>query len=136
MNNKEILKQLIEEANSLDAEELAENLDSRGVIALPVRIGNLVFAAIGKCHSEVVDGKMFLKSAIDELTVTEVSSRGFWAGGKYFPYGQIGLNVFFFRENAERAAAFWLGKELGKMDERVQKIQKMCGGGNAEIPRT
>lgn len=128
MNNKEILKQLIEEANSLDAEELAENLDSRGVIALPVRIGDLVFAAIGKCHSEVVDGKMFLKSAIDELTVTEVSSSGFWAGERFFPYEQLGLNVFFNRENAERAVAFVLGKELGKMDKRAQEIQIMQGG--------
>lgn len=120
MNNKEILKQLIEEANSLDAEKLAKHLDSCGVIALPVKMGNLVFT-IGKCYSEMADRKMLLKTTIDELTVTEVSSSGFCAGERFFPYEQLGLNVFFNREDAEKAAAFWVGKELWEMDARVSK---------------
>ena len=90
------------EGGKTSFEHTADVLLANGVVALPCKVGDLAYCIIkGKYHSQFMQGRVRQVVINEDLVSFYVSINGYF--GQHYTYKDVGKNVFFTREEAERA---------------------------------
>lgn len=98
-----LIKILHEMPKEMMIGECADYLLANGVVALPCKVGQLAYCIIrGTYHCQMMHGTVSQVKASKDGGSFYVSINGYF--GQHYTFTDVGKNVFFTREEAERAS--------------------------------